>query len=184
MPDLFRVEVAPSQHVTAMDYPAATGNRAGVTLVLGHGAGADQTSGFMVAFATALADRGVDVVTFNFLYSEQRRRIPDPNARLESCWRAVIETVRGRITAGPGKLAIGGKSMGGRIASQVAAGGAGDLAGLVVLGYPLPPPGRPDRWGAPPLRGVGPPLLLAHGPRDTSGPPAELQPIISQLEPA
>jgi uncharacterized protein len=124
MPDRFVIEVAPSQPVTAIDYPAATGNRAGVTLILGHGAGADQTSGFMVAFANALAERGIDVVTFNFLYSEHRRRIPDPNARLESCWRAVIEAARGRITSDD-KLAIGGKSMGGRIASQVAAGGAG-----------------------------------------------------------
>ena len=184
MPDRFRVEVAPSQDVTAIDYPAATANRADVTLVLGHGAGADQTNGFMVAFATALADRGIDVVTFNFLYSEQRRRIPDPNARLESCWRAVIETVRGRITAGPGKLAIGGKSMGGRIASQVAAGGAGDLAGLVFLGYPLHPPGRPDRLRAAHLREVRAPMLFVQGSRDTFGTPAELQPIISQLEPA
>jgi uncharacterized protein len=183
MPDRFRVEVAPSQHVTAIDYPAATENRAGVTLILGHGAGADQTSGFMVAFATALADRGIDVVTFNFLYSEHRRRIPDPNARLESCWRAVIESVRSRITSSAGKLALGGKSMGGRIASQVAAGGAGDLAGLVFLGYPLHPPGKPDRLRAAHLRDVKAPMLLVQGSRDAFGTPAELQPIISQLKP-
>jgi hypothetical protein len=184
MPDRFRVEVAPSQHVTAMDYPAATGKRAGVTLILGHGAGADQTSGFMVAFATALAECGIDIVTFNFLYSEHRRRIPDPNARLESCWRAVIETVRSRITSSAGKLALGGKSMGGRIASQVAAGDAGDLAGLVFLGYPLHPPGRPDRLRAAHLRAVKAPMLFVQGSRDAFGTPAELQPIIGQLEPA
>jgi predicted alpha/beta-hydrolase family hydrolase len=184
MPDRFRVEVAPSQRVTAIDYPAAMGNRAGVTLILAHGAGADQTSGFMVAFATALAERGIDVVTFNFLYSEYRRRIPDPNARLESCWRAVIETVRGRIPSGASKLAVGGKSMGGRIASQVAAGGVGDLAGLVFLGYPLHPPGRPDRLRAAHLRDLKAPMLFVQGSRDAFGTPAELQPIISQLEPA
>ena len=183
MPDRFRVEVAPSQHVTAIDYPAATGNRAGVTLILGHGAGADQTSGFMVAFANALAERGIDVVTFNFLYSEHRRRIPDPNARLESCWRAVIETIRTRITFRADKLAIGGKSMGGRIASQVAAADTGDLAGLVFLGYPLHPPGRPDRLRAAHLRDVKAPMLFVQGSRDAFGTPAELQPIISQLEP-
>ena len=184
MPDRFHVEVAPSQHVTATDYPAATANRAGVTLILGHGAGADQTSGFMVDFATALAERGIDIVTFNFLYSEHRRRIPDPNARLESCWRAVIETVRSRITSGAGKLAIGGKSMGGRIASQVAAGNAGDLAGLVFLGYPLHPPGRPDRLRSAHLRDVKAPMLFVQGSRDAFGTPAELEPIISQFEPA
>jgi uncharacterized protein len=184
MPHRFRVEVAPSQHVTAIDYPAATGNRAAVTLILGHGAGADQTSGFMVGFATALAERGIDVVTFNFLYSEHRRRVPDPNARLESCWRAVIESVRSRITSGASKLAVGGKSMGGRIASQVAAGGAGDLAGLVFLGYPLHPPGKPDRLRAFHLRDVQAPMLFVQGSRDAFGTPAELRPIISQLEPA
>jgi predicted alpha/beta-hydrolase family hydrolase len=166
-----------------MNYPAATGNRAGVTLILGHGAGADQTSGFMVAFANALAERGIDSVTFNFLYSEHGRRIPDPNARLESCWRAVIDTVRSRI-AFDDKLAIGGKSMGGRIASQVAAGESRGLAGLVFLGYPLHPPGRPDRLRAAHLGDVKAPMLFVQGTRDPFGTPAELQPIISQLDPA
>jgi hypothetical protein len=183
MPDRFRLEVAPSQHITAIDYPAATGNRAGITLILGHGAGADQASGLMVAFANALAERGIDVVTFNFLYSELRRRIPDPNGRLESCWRAVIETVRSRITSSAGKLAIGGKSMGGRIASQIAAGDIGELAGLVFLGYPLHPPGKPDRLRAAHLRDVKAPMLFVQGSRDAFGTPAELQPIVSQLEP-
>jgi predicted alpha/beta-hydrolase family hydrolase len=182
MPDRFRVEVAPSQHVTATDYPAATANRAGVTLILGHGAGADQTSGFMVAFANALAERGIGTVTFNFLYNEHRRRIPNPNARLETCWRAVIEAARGRI-ASDQKLAIGGKSMGGRIASQVAADSVGDLAGLVFLGYPLHPPGRPDRLRSAHLQDVKAPMLFVQGSRDAFGTPAELQPIISRLEP-
>ncbi len=183
MPDRFRVEVAPSHHVTAIDYPAVTGNRAGVTLILGHGAGADQTSSFMVAFANALAERGIDIVTFNFLYSENRRRIPDPNPRLESCWRAVIETVRSRITSSAVKLAVGGKSMGGRIASQVAASGADDLAGLVLLGYPLHPPGRPDRLRSAHLPDVKAPMLFVQGSRDAFGTPTELQPIINQPAP-
>lgn len=137
----------------------------------------------MVAFANALAERGMDVVTFNFLYSEHRRRIPDPNARLESCWRAVIQTVRSRMASSAGKLALGGKSMGGRIASQVAAGDNGDLAGLVFLGYPLHPPGRLDRLRAAHLQDVKAPMLFVQGSRDAFGTPAELQPIISQIEP-
>jgi predicted alpha/beta-hydrolase family hydrolase len=137
----------------------------------------------MIAFANALAERGIDSVTFNFLYSEYGRRIPDPNARLESCWRAVIDTVRSRI-AFDDKLAIGGKSMGGRIASQVAAGDAGDLAGLVFLGYPLHPPGRPERLRAAHLRDEKAPMLFVQGSRDAFGTPAELQPILTRLEPA
>jgi predicted alpha/beta-hydrolase family hydrolase len=180
MPDHFRVEVAPAQSVTAIEYSAAASNRAGITLILGHGAGAGQTSGFIVEFATALAARGIDIVTFNFLYTEHGRRIPDPNARLEACFRAVIEAVRRQV---PAKLAIGGKSMGGRIASQVAAGGAGELAGLVFLGYPLHPPGRSDRLRAAHLRDVRRPMLFVQGSRDAFGTPAELQPIIERLEP-
>ena len=181
MPDRFQIEIAPSQDVTAINYPAAAANRAGVTLILGHGAGAGQTSRFMVDFATALAERGIDIVTFNFLYTEHGRRIPDPNARLESCWRAVIDAVRGRMSGGTAKLAIGGKSMGGRIASQVAAGDVGGLSGLVFLGYPLHPPGRPDRPRAAHLSSVKAPTLFVQGSRDPFGTPAELQPILGQL---
>jgi uncharacterized protein len=180
MPDRFRVEIAPAQSVTAIEYLATASNRAGVVLILGHGAGAGQTSGFMVEFATALAARGVDIVTFNFLYSEHGRRVPDPTSRLEACFRAVIESVRRRNAA---KLAIGGKSMGGRIASQVAAGGDGESAGLVFLGYPLHSPGRPDRLRAAHLRNVRRPMLFVQGSRDAFGSPGELRAIVERLEP-
>ena len=137
----------------------------------------------MVTFATDLAARGIDTVTFNFLYTEQRRRVPDPNGRLEACFRAVIGAVRNRMSAGE-KLTIGGKSMGGRIASQVAAAGLGDLAGLVFLGYPLHPPGRPDRLRAAHLGQVKAPMLFVQGSRDAFGTPDELQPIIKELDPS
>jgi uncharacterized protein len=180
VPERFRVEVAPAQSVTAIEYPAAAPDRAGVTLILGHGAGAGQTSGFIVEFAAALAARGIDVITFNFLYAEHGRRVPDPNARLEACFHAVIEAVLRRNSA---TLAIGGKSMGGRIASQVAAGIAGELAGLVFLGYPLHRPGKPEQLRTAHLRDVRAPMLFVQGSRDAFGTPAELQPIITRLEP-
>jgi uncharacterized protein len=184
MPERFSVEIAPSQLVTAVAYPAAEQGRAGVTLVLGHGAGAGQTSSFMVTFATELAARGIDTVTFNFLYTEHGRRVPDPNGRLEACYRAVVGAVRNTMSDGK-KLAIGGKSMGGRIASQVAAAGRlGNLAGLVFLGYPLHPPGRPDRLRAAHLSQVKAPMLFVQGSRDAFGTPEELQPIIKELDPS
>jgi uncharacterized protein len=183
MPEKLRIEITPSQTVTAIAYPAAEQARAGVTLILGHGAGADQTSSFMVTFATGLAARGIGAVTFNFLYTEHGRRVPDPNGRLEACWRAVIAAVRHGISGGE-KLAIGGKSMGGRIASQVAAAGLGDLVGLVFLGYPLHPPGRPDRLRAVHLGQVKAPMLFVQGSRDAFGTPEELQPIIKELGPS
>ena len=83
MPESMRVEVAPDQDVIALVYHAAKPYLADITLILGHGAGADQTSGFMTKFATELAAGGVNTVTFNFLYTEQGRRVPDTNTKLE-----------------------------------------------------------------------------------------------------
>jgi uncharacterized protein len=181
MPGQISVEVLPNRGVTARLYPAATHGRAGVTLILGPGAGAGQTSAFIVEFATGLAARGIDAVTFNFLYGEQGRRIPDPNDRLEACYRAVIAAARQQMMSSSDRLAIGGKSMGGRIASQVAAAGIGDLAGLVFLGYPLHPPGRADRLRATHLSDIKAPMLFVQGSRDAFGTPDELRPVIGQL---
>src|SRR5712691_477766 len=82
-----KLTVAVNEHdcVTALLYSASKRDRAGVTLILGHGAGANQLSGFMRMAAAGLASRGCDVMTFNFLYKELGRSIPDPKARLESC---------------------------------------------------------------------------------------------------
>ena len=130
---------------TALVYAAAE-RALGATLMLGHGAGAGQRSAFMVDFAHALSALGLDVVTFNFLYTEQRRRIPDRAPALEACYRDVIAAVREAVPSANRGLFIGGKSMGGRIATQVAAADRDlPITGLVLLGYPLHPPGRPDQ---------------------------------------
>jgi uncharacterized protein len=181
MPEQFRVDINEYQSVTANLYPALARQRARITLILGHGAGANQTSAFMVTFATELALRGIDAVTFNFFYSEHRRGAPDPNAKLETCYRAVIEAVRSNKTVARNRLAIGGKSMGGRIASQVAAAGVGDLLGLVFLGYPLHPPGRPEKLRSTHLPLIESPMLFVQGSRDTFGTADELGPIVKKL---
>lgn len=166
---------------TALLYPAA-GDRAGATLVLAHGAGAGQRSPFMIDTARALAARGLDLVTFNFLYTEQGRRAPDRPPVLEACWRAVIGAIAGSTG---NTLFIGGKSMGGRIATQVAASDADlPLAGLVLLGYPLHPPGRPDQRRDAHLPSINRPMLFVQGSRDTFGTPAELEPVLRALSPA
>jgi predicted alpha/beta-hydrolase family hydrolase len=181
MPDKMRIEVAPNQEVTALLYTAGKPDLAGVTVILGHGAGADQNSDFMTRFATGLAVRGVNVVTFNFLYTEQGRRVPDANKALEACFRAVIERVR-HEKIDCGTLVIGGKSMGGRIASQVAAASAPGVEGLVFLGYPLHPPGSADQLRAKHLQKINVPMLFVQGSRDTFGAPDELRPIIKELK--
>jgi predicted alpha/beta-hydrolase family hydrolase len=175
------VDIAPDQGVTAIAYPAER-ERAGITLILAPGAGADQTSAFMVRFATDLSTRGIDVVTFNFSYMEHGRRVPDRNDKLEAYYRAVIETVRDHKNFSRQPLAIGGKSMGGRIASQVAAAGMGDLAGLVLLGYPLHPPGKPEQLRVKHLPAITTPILIVQGSRDAFGTLDELRSVIAAIK--
>jgi predicted alpha/beta-hydrolase family hydrolase len=175
-PDSLTVAVNERDSVTSLLYPAARKLRAGLTLILGHGAGANQLSGFMRLFAEGLAERGIDVVTFNFLYMEQGRRIPDQNAKLESCYRSVIEAARKNKKLKENRVAVGGKSMGGRIGSQVAASeeSGEQIAGVVLLGYPLHPPGRPDKLRDEHLKDIQAPLLFVQGSRDAFGAPDEL----------
>lgn len=185
-PSEFSIALEKGATTTALVYPGAgdgSGGRA--ALVLAHGAGAGQRSTFMVDFAAALSDLGLDVVTFNFLYTEQRRKIPDRAPALEACYRAVIAAVRARLESARQALFIGGKSMGGRIATQVAAAEASlPVAGLVLLGYPLHPPGKPTERRDKHLPSVSRPMLFVQGTRDAFGTPDELTPVLQALDPA
>lgn len=178
----FKVKVTGADSVTALHYPAAKKDRARVTLILGHGAGSNQLSGFMREFASGLAERGLDVVTFNFLYMEQGRKIPDPAPRLESCYRAVIDAALKHKKLKGNRLVIGGKSMGGRIASQVAASHPDNIDGLVFLGYPLHPPGRPDKLRSEHLPKIKAPMLFVQGSRDAFGTKEEIAGIIKKFK--
>jgi predicted alpha/beta-hydrolase family hydrolase len=176
MNERVRIDVSPSEHVTATVYPASH-ERAAVRFILAHGAGSNQMTPSMTRMAAAFAGRGFETITFNFLYSEKRKRVPDKNDKLEACWRRVIETFREPRR----KLVIGGKSMGGRIASQVAAADATGIAGLVFLGYPLHPPGRPETLRSKHLPDIRAPMLFVQGAKDAFGTPDELRPIIKTL---
>jgi len=184
-PETLTIRLNERDTVTALLYPAAKKERLGVTIVLGHGAGANQLSGFMRLFGAGLAQRGFDGLTFNFLYKEQGRGAPDSKAKLESCYSSVIEAARAHRKLKANRLLIGGKSMGGRIASQVAAAGVGELAGLIFLGYPLHPPGKPEQLRAAHLKDIRAPLLFVQGSRDTFGLPDELRSVFkeSKLKP-
>jgi hypothetical protein len=175
-----RVAVA-SGTVTALVYPPPEASRSLATLILAHGAGASQSSAFMVAFARGLARRGCHAVTFNFPYTEQGRRLPDRAPTLEACFRDVIAAVRARPDLASGPLVIGGKSMGGRMASHVAAQGLPGLAGVVALGYPLHPPGRPEQFRAEHLTRIRQPMLIVQGSRDAFGTPEELRAALVPL---
>jgi len=134
-------------------------------VLLAHGAGADMRSPFMSTVHAGLAREGFVALKFNFPYTEARRRRPDPRPVLERCWRTVLDTVRRDRALAPPWIAIGGKSMGGRMASYVAAAGA-PVRALVFLGYPLHPAGKPDALRADHLPSIRAPMLFVQGTRD------------------
>jgi predicted alpha/beta-hydrolase family hydrolase len=122
-------------------------------------------SPFLSHVHRALAERGVMTVKFNFPYKEQGRKAPDRAPVLEETWRAVAEAVRDEPRLSPRRLFFAGKSMGGRIASHLAAQGQ-SCSGLVFLGYPLHPPNKPDRLRADHLKAIQCPMLFIQGTRD------------------
>lgn len=156
-------------------------DRAAAGLLLAHGAGAGQTSRFMVETARALAERGVTTATFDFPYVVAGRRVPDKAPVLEHAWREAITAARAHKAFASLPLCIGGKSMGGRIASHVAAQGADGLAGLVYLGYPLHPPGRPDQRRDTHLPDIKEPMLFVQGTRDLFGTADEIRALLPRL---
>ena len=190
-PEELSVDVG-DHRTTALVYRAQPLETAPAMLILAHGAGSNQRHPFISSFARALSDRGLDIVTFNFLYTEQKRRVPDRMPQLVECYRAVMTAARKaglerqdpRSAAAAERLFIGGKSMGGRAATHVAAEDpALSISGIVLLGYPLHPPGRPDKPRDAHLPGVERPMLFVQGSRDTFGTPSELKPVLGNLNP-
>ena len=163
--------------MTLKVYPA---DSAVAAVVLGHGAGAGQTSPFMVRTAEGLAERGVTAATFDFAYMAARRSAPDRAPVLEARWREAIAQAKGQFGSLP--LFIGGKSMGGRIASHVAAQGHPGLAGLIFLGYPLHPPGQPEKRRDAHLPSIAEPMLFVQGTRDEFGSSEEIRALLPRLQ--
>jgi predicted alpha/beta-hydrolase family hydrolase len=145
-------------------------------LVLGHGAGGNLHTPGLAAFAEALGDRGIGTVRFNFPYAEGKRKIPDPRPRLEACYRGVAAQAAERAD----RLFLGGRSMGGRIASHVVAAGY-PAAGLVFLSYPLHPPGKPEQLRDAHLPKITVPMLFIQGSRDNFAQPDLLAATIRRL---
>ncbi|MBB2885101.1 MULTISPECIES: alpha/beta family hydrolase [Pseudomonas] len=142
---------------------------ASATLILAHGAGAPMDSGWMSDMAARLAAQGVNVLRFEFPYMAQRRvdggkRPPNPAPKLLECWREVYAVVRRHVT---GRLAIGGKSMGGRMASLLADELEADA--LVCLGYPFYAVGKPEKPRVEHLAALKTRTLIVQGERDALG---------------
>ena len=162
----------------ARSYPAEGTARA--LFVFAHGAGAGQHHPFMSGVSKALAARGVDVVTFDFPYKRLQKSAPDRPPVLEQAFREVVEAARRSSTAT--KLFIGGKSMGGRIATHLASQGVEPLSGVVCYGYPLHPPGKPEQLRIAHLPSIAVPVLIVQGERDTFGTPGELRPHLEEMK--
>lgn len=140
------------------------------TLVLAHGAGAPMDSPFLETIAKGIAAAGFRVARFEFPYmrarrEERRKRPPDRGPVLAESWREAIRALSG--AEGPRGLVIGGKSLGGRIASMVA--DEAGVGGLVCLGYPFHPPGQPNKLRVAHLAGLETPGLIVQGTRDPFG---------------
>jgi len=140
-------------------------------LAPGAGAGSDQPA--LVAIDRAVTAAGLTVERVDFPYRLAGRSRPDQPAVLEETIRTAARSLADRLGVDTGALLLGGRSMGGRICSQVVAGGL-PAAGLVLISYPLHPPGRPDKPRTAHLGGISVPCLFISGTRDAFGTPDEL----------
>lgn len=140
---------------------------ADVGVLLAHGAGTGQDHPLVAGLAAALADTGLTVVTFNYPFTEAGKRRPDPPARLLEVHAAVLQWTIGEVRP---RVVMGGRSMGGRMATMLAAEGA-VAEGLVLYAYPLHPAGRPERLRVEHLPAIRVPMLFFQGSRDALSTP-------------
>jgi len=150
--------------------------RSATYLILAHGAGGNLHTPGLAELAEILSQRDIGVVRFNFPYADAGRKIPDPQPVLEDCYRAISE----RIGAQSSRLFLGGRSMGGRIASHIVAKGT-VADGLVFLSYPLHPPGKPERLRTRHLPKIAVPMLFIQGSRDAFARPDLLESTLAGL---
>jgi predicted alpha/beta-hydrolase family hydrolase len=149
------------------------------TIVVAHGAGAGMDHPLIAGFARACVDEGLASLRFNFPYLEAGRRSPDPEAVLRDAWRAAFAVAHDR--AGEHPVWASGKSLGGRIASMATADGEVPAAGLVFLGYPLHPPGKPERIRDEHLYRIDVPMLFLQGTSDPFASPELLGKVVAKL---
>lgn len=156
-----------------------------VVLILAHGAGAPADSTFMEDLSAALEREGIGTIRFEFPYMQKRRkdgkkRPPDREPVLLEYFSGVIDRVRAELGS-TSLILVGGKSMGGRMAS-ILASRRDDIDGVICFGYPFHPPGKLDRWRTAHFRDLNCPMLVLQGTRDPFGKPDELEDHQQELE--
>jgi predicted alpha/beta-hydrolase family hydrolase len=154
------------------------GAESSAVFICAHGAGGYRDDASMTRLARALRSRGLGVVRFNFLYREKGSRRIDPMPRLLACISAVAERARAELA--PRRLLLGGRSMGGRAASQLVAGGYA-CDGLILCAYPLHPAGKPDQLRDAHLPTIGVPVLCLSGTRDPLCTRELMEPTLAKL---
>ena len=173
----WRVDVG--KETTSAAYDPPDGADKGVVFVCAHGAGGNMNDRGLVQTAAAIRRRGIGVVRFNFLYKEKKSGRPDPMPRLKECFTAVV--ARSREESRPTTLIIGGRSMGGRAASMLAADGF-DCDGLLLLAYPLHPPGKPDQLRDAHLPAIKVPVICFNGTRDPFCTPSLMEDVLKRVK--
>jgi uncharacterized protein len=182
MTDVHEVHFAAARAIISARWTPAV-SRPIAAAAIAHGAGAGMDHPFLAGAAAGLAEAGVSVLRFNFPYLQARRRMPDPTPVLLETWSEAIAQLTGR--AGPVPKVMGGKSMGGRIVSMLAAARGPEFPGaaLVFFGYPLHPAGRPDRLRDEHLAGIRVPMLFLQGTRDALARPDLIEAVVLRLQP-
>jgi predicted alpha/beta-hydrolase family hydrolase len=164
VPVELRLPLTPPQAVGEVDATLFHGRGRRAAVILAHGAGTNQRGVVLRRVAEGIAGAGHPTVTFNFAYTQAGRRRPDPPSRLLAAWRDVIVGSQGHFGADR-PLVIGGHSMGGRMASMLAAEGH-PCAGLLLLGYPLHAAGQLERLRTAHWPALRVPVLFVQGDRD------------------
>lgn len=147
--------------------------------VCAHGAGGNLADRGVVKTAQVLRDHGMHTVRFNFVYREKKIGRPDQMPKLTACITAVVDHVRDQLA--PTRLIIGGRSMGGRAASMLAAEGFA-CDGLLLLAYPLHPPGKPQQLRSAHLPNISMPVLCINGTRDEFCTPALMEEVLATVQ--
>src|SRR5688572_32392445 len=148
--------------------------------ICGHGAGGNLADRGVATTAQVMRAHGLHTVRFNFAYRERKSSRPDPMPKLTACIEAVVEHTRREL--GPTRLIVGGRSMGGRAASVLASQGF-ECDGLLLLAYPLHPPGRPQQLRSAHLPAITVPVLCINGTRDDFCAPSLMEEVLKTVQP-
>ena len=154
----------------------------GASIILAHGAGNDMEHPLIVTLAQGMAEAGFLAMRFNFPYREQGRRAPDPQNILILTWESVYRFLKADPRYGTSEIVAAGKSMGGRVASQMVADGLLPATRLIFLGYPLHPPGRKEKMRDAHLYRIKIPMLFFVGSRDPLCDLTQLKGVLARLQ--